>query len=55
MQVYAMPVFDLLEILMTKTLNFTPGIALRLITRTTYVGKFSLQLFCSVFLRGILW
>lgn len=37
-QVYAMPVFDLLEILMTKTLNFTPGIALRLITRTTYVA-----------------
>ncbi|KAJ8445364.1 hypothetical protein Cgig2_010722 [Carnegiea gigantea] len=37
-QVYAMPVFDLLERLMQKRLNFPPGIALRLITRSAYVG-----------------
>ncbi|XP_017617419.1 lysine histidine transporter-like 6 isoform X2 [Gossypium arboreum] len=37
-QVYAMPVFDLLENMMIKRLNFPPGIALRLITRSTYVA-----------------
>ncbi|XP_022775814.1 lysine histidine transporter-like 6 isoform X2 [Durio zibethinus] len=35
-QVYAMPVFDLLERIMVKRLNFPPGIALRLITRSAY-------------------
>ncbi|OMO90231.1 Adaptor protein ClpS, core [Corchorus capsularis] len=38
-QVYAMPVFDLLERMMVKRLNFPPGIALRLITRSAYVGE----------------
>ncbi|KAL2905012.1 Lysine histidine transporter-like 6 [Bienertia sinuspersici] len=37
-QVYAMPIFDLLERLLTKRLNFPPGIAIRLITRTIYVA-----------------
>ncbi|KAK8607113.1 hypothetical protein V6N13_052859 [Hibiscus sabdariffa] len=37
-QVFAMPVFELLENLMAKRLNFPPGIALRLITRSAYVG-----------------
>ncbi|TYI46078.1 hypothetical protein E1A91_D13G081100v1 [Gossypium mustelinum] len=37
-QVYAMPVFDLLENMMIKRLNFPPGIALRLISRSTYVA-----------------
>lgn len=39
LQVYAMPVFALLERMVEKRFNFPPGIALRLITRTTYVGK----------------
>ncbi|XP_021814390.1 lysine histidine transporter-like 6 [Prunus avium] len=37
-QVYAMPVFDMLESLMVKKVNFPPGIALRLITRSAYVA-----------------
>nr|XP_028951367.1 lysine histidine transporter-like 6 isoform X2 [Malus domestica] len=36
-QVYAMPVFDMLERMMVKKVNFPPGIALRLITRSAYV------------------
>ncbi|XP_021299686.1 lysine histidine transporter-like 6 isoform X1 [Herrania umbratica] len=38
-QVYAMPVFDLLERMIMKRLNFPPGIALRLITRSGYVDS----------------
>lgn len=34
-----MPVFDMLERLMVKKVNFPPGIALRLITRSAYVGE----------------
>jgi hypothetical protein len=34
-----MPVFDMLERMMMKRLNFPPGIALRLLTRSTYVGE----------------
>lgn len=37
-QVYAMPIFDMVEKLMMKRLNFPPGLALRLLTRTTYVA-----------------
>lgn len=37
-QVYAMPVFDMIEKMMIAKLNFPPGIALRLITRSTYVA-----------------
>ncbi|KAJ9163370.1 hypothetical protein P3X46_023047 [Hevea brasiliensis] len=37
-QVYAMPVFDMLERLMVKRLNFPPGIAVRLVSRSTYVA-----------------
>ncbi|GMH31221.1 hypothetical protein Nepgr_033064 [Nepenthes gracilis] len=44
-QVYAMPVFALLEKLFVKRLNFPPGITLRLITRSTYVA---LTLFLGV-------
>ena len=42
LQVYAMPVFALLEKMMVKRLNFPQGIALRLIARSAYVGKFVL-------------
>ncbi|KHN37828.1 Lysine histidine transporter-like 6 [Glycine soja] len=36
-QVYAMPVFDLIERMMIRRLNFAPGLALRLVARTAYV------------------
>lgn len=38
-QIYAMPVFDMIETLLVKKLKFTPSFKLRFITRTTYVGK----------------
>ncbi|KAM6548157.1 hypothetical protein CsatB_019833 [Cannabis sativa] len=44
-QVYAMPVFDLVERMMMEKLNFPPGILLRLVARTTYVA---LTLFVGV-------
>ncbi|KAK9114815.1 hypothetical protein Syun_021612 [Stephania yunnanensis] len=44
-QVYAMPVFDMLENVMVKHFDFRRGLLLRLITRTTYVG---LTLFVGV-------
>ncbi|XP_004298301.1 PREDICTED: lysine histidine transporter-like 6-like [Fragaria vesca subsp. vesca] len=37
-QVFAMPVFDLLERMMMKKLNFPPGVALRLVARSAYVA-----------------
>ncbi|XP_061345642.1 lysine histidine transporter-like 6 [Gastrolobium bilobum] len=37
-QVYAMPVFDLIERMMIKRLNFPPGLALRLVARSAYVA-----------------
>ncbi|XP_030471800.2 lysine histidine transporter-like 6 [Syzygium oleosum] len=44
-QVYAMPVFDMLERTMVKRANFPPGRALRLLTRSAYVA---LTLFIGV-------
>lgn len=43
MQVYAMPVFDMLERMMMKKVYFPPGIALRLITRSVYVGEITIS------------
>lgn len=34
-----MPVFNLLERMMMKRLNFPPGILLRVVSRSAYVGK----------------
>ncbi|GAU23525.1 hypothetical protein TSUD_40040 [Trifolium subterraneum] len=36
--VYAMPVFDLIEGMMMRRLNFPPGVALRLVARSAYVA-----------------
>ncbi|GAA0149209.1 hypothetical protein LIER_08445 [Lithospermum erythrorhizon] len=44
-QVFAMPVFDMLEMTIVKDLNFPPGILLRLIVRSAYVA---LTLFIGV-------
>ncbi|KAF8389790.1 hypothetical protein HHK36_024309 [Tetracentron sinense] len=44
-QVYAMPVFDILEKLMVKRFNFPPGVPLRVVTRSVYVA---LTLFIGV-------
>ncbi|KAM3211393.1 hypothetical protein ACQJBY_064891 [Aegilops geniculata] len=37
-QIYAMPVFDMMETFLVRKLEFAPGITLRLITRTIYVA-----------------
>ncbi|KAK1271037.1 Lysine histidine transporter 1 [Acorus gramineus] len=37
-QIYAMPVFDMMETVLVKKLHFSPGIILRLITRSIYVA-----------------
>jgi len=37
-QIYAMPVFDMLESVLVKRLRMTPSRKLRIITRSTYVG-----------------
>ena len=40
-QVYAMPVFDMIETVLVKKYWFRPGLRLRLIARTVYVGNAS--------------
>ncbi|KAJ8639489.1 hypothetical protein MRB53_016183 [Persea americana] len=37
-QIYAMPVFDLIETVLVKKLHFTLGLPLRLISRSVYVA-----------------
>ncbi|KAM0880029.1 hypothetical protein ACQ4PT_033853 [Festuca glaucescens] len=37
-QIYAMPVFDMIETVLVKKLRFSPGLTLRLIARSTYVA-----------------
>ncbi|KAL2941976.1 Lysine histidine transporter 1 [Bienertia sinuspersici] len=37
-QIYAMPVFDMIETVLVKKLHFTPSRTLRFITRNIYVG-----------------
>ena len=39
-----MPIFALLERMMVKKMNFPPGIALRLIARSSYVGEVLLDI-----------
>ena len=39
-QVFAMPLFDLMEKGLVKKLNVPSGLPLRLVVRTTYVGKY---------------
>jgi hypothetical protein len=39
LQIYAMPVFDMLETFLVKKLRFKPGWPLRLIARSLYVGE----------------
>jgi hypothetical protein len=34
-----MPVFDMIETVLVKKLRFSPGLTLRLIARSTYVGN----------------
>ena len=38
-QIYAMPVFDMIETVLVRKFWFRPGLMLRLIARTAYVGN----------------
>ncbi|KAK3033436.1 hypothetical protein RJ639_033040 [Escallonia herrerae] len=46
-QIYAMPVFDMLETLLVKKLHFKPSAALRFITRNIYVDNFPAPTRCQ--------
>lgn len=52
-QVYAMPVFDMLETFLVKQLRFKPGLPLRLIARSFYVGFTMLVGICIPFFGGL--
>jgi hypothetical protein len=41
-QVYAMPVFDMIETVLVKKMRFAPSLTLRLIARSVYVGNASI-------------
>ncbi|GJM87640.1 hypothetical protein PR202_ga03616 [Eleusine coracana subsp. coracana] len=53
-QIYAMPVFDMLETFLVKKLRFTPGLPLRLIARTLYVVFTALVGIAVPFFGGLL-
>lgn len=53
-QIYAMPVFDMIETVLIKKLKFNPSFTLRFITRNVYVGLTMLVGICVPFFGGLL-
>ncbi|WCJ27507.1 Transmembrane amino acid transporter family protein [Euphorbia peplus] len=53
-QLYAMPVFDMLETLLVKKLKFRPTFSLRFITRNLYVAFTMFVAICFPFFGGLL-
>ncbi|GJT49370.1 lysine histidine transporter 1-like protein [Tanacetum coccineum] len=53
-QIYAMPVFDMIETVLVKKLNFTPSLMLRFITRNVYVALTMFIGICVPFFGGLL-
>ncbi|KAJ0667773.1 putative amino acid transporter, transmembrane domain-containing protein [Helianthus annuus] len=53
-QLYAMPVFDMMETLLVKKLNFAPSFMLRFITRNVYVAFTMFVGICFPFFGGLL-
>ncbi|KAJ0826066.1 putative amino acid transporter, transmembrane domain-containing protein [Helianthus annuus] len=53
-QIYAMPVFDMMETVLVKKLNFPPGFMLRFITRNLYVAFTMFIGICFPFFSGLL-
>ncbi|XP_002509567.2 lysine histidine transporter 1 [Ricinus communis] len=53
-QLYAMPVFDMLETLLVKKLNFKPTATLRFVTRNIYVAFTMFVAICFPFFGGLL-
>ncbi|KAK9286121.1 hypothetical protein L1049_014502 [Liquidambar formosana] len=53
-QVFAMPVFDMMESYLVQNLHFTPGLPLRLISRSIYVCLTGFIAICIPFFGGLL-
>lgn len=53
-QIYAMPVFDMIETVLVKKLNFKPSFLLRFVSRNIYVGESSLFGFIHRILMWVL-
>ncbi|KAJ9564325.1 hypothetical protein OSB04_000291 [Centaurea solstitialis] len=53
-QIYAMPVFDMIETVLVKKLNFAPTFTLRFITRNLYVAFTMFVGICFPFFGGLL-
>ncbi|XP_076957837.1 lysine histidine transporter 1-like [Bidens hawaiensis] len=53
-QIYAMPVFDMIETVLVKKLKFTPSFMLRFITRNLYVALTMFIAICFPFFGGLL-
>lgn len=53
-QIYAMPVFDMMETVLVKKLHFPPGLILRLIARSLYVAFTMVVAICIPFFGGLL-
>ncbi|PWA46019.1 lysine histidine transporter 1 [Artemisia annua] len=53
-KIYAMPVFDMIETVLVKKLNFTPSFMLRFITRNIYVATTMFIGICFPFFGGLL-
>ncbi|CAN7127447.1 hypothetical protein BRARA_G00870 [Brassica rapa] len=53
-QIFAMPVFDMMETVLVKKLNFDPSFTLRFITRSLYVAFTMFIAICIPFFGGLL-
>ncbi|KAL0705314.1 hypothetical protein Bca4012_071739 [Brassica carinata] len=53
-QIFAMPVFDMLETVLVKKMNFDPSFKLRFITRSLYVAFTMFIAICIPFFGGLL-
>ncbi|KAK9117469.1 hypothetical protein Sjap_016416 [Stephania japonica] len=53
-QIYAMPVFDMMETVLVKKLHFPPGLLLRLVARSLYVAFTMFIAICFPFFGGLL-
>ncbi|CAH8253640.1 unnamed protein product [Arabidopsis lyrata] len=53
-QIFAMPVFDMMETVLVKKMNFDPSFKLRFITRSLYVAFTMIVAICVPFFGGLL-
>lgn len=53
-QVYAMPVFDMIETILIKRYHAQPGLPLRIVSRSAYVGKIPPSIISTLYVNIIL-